>query len=364
MKAKKQLAILCVLALALLMPTAAQADFGLQSFGFTMTNEDATTDFQAGSHPYQTTLSFTMNQDAEEQPEGVLRDLIVNLPAGLIGNPTALPRCPGAAFEGVLPHCSGDTQIGVVSIHISGGIEAESPVYNLTPPNGVAASIGTSLANNNSFQEASLRSDGDYGIDISDITLPNKPIQSITETVWGVPAAASHDPERQCFEPGNPNTIDGCPSNIAPAPFLSLPTSCGEALETTLHVDSVEEPGVFDSLSAIPEEGGEAAGMSGCNQLEFKPTITAQPTTNLADCPSGLDFNLHQPQNEDPRPRHRRPQGHHRHPARRASRQPLLGQRPGPAPGPDRLPARRAGRATSPRAPELPRRRQARHGAK
>ena len=43
----------------------------------------------------------------------------------------------------------------------------------------------------------------------------------------------------------------------------------------------------------------EAPAMSGCDQLDFSPTIEAKPTTNLADSPSGLDVHVHVPQNQD-----------------------------------------------------------------
>ena len=39
--------------------------------------------------------------------------------------------------------------------------------------------------------------------------------------------------------------------------------------------------------------------MSGCDQVDFSPTIEAKPTTNLADSPTGLEVHLHIPQNED-----------------------------------------------------------------
>jgi hypothetical protein len=304
--ARKQLAAgagLALLLIALLIPAGSQAAFGLKSFGAVAENFDDTTDFQAGSRPHEWTLSFEMNQDGEgvqAKPEGTLRELIVDLPAGMVGNPTAVPRCPAADFEGQNPRCSGNTQIGTVRIRLT---EFENtvrlPVYNLTPPNGVPASVGFSIINYNSFQEASLRSEGDYGITVSDITIPTSvEIQSVTETIWGVPADPSHDPQRFCIVNGIGS--EGCASDLPPTPFFTMPTSCGEPLETTIHVDSLENPGVLESKTVLSEEGGEPAGLSGCNQLEFKPTIASQPTTNLADSPSGLDFTLHQPQNEDP----------------------------------------------------------------
>jgi hypothetical protein len=303
--ARKQLASylgLALLLLALFAPPGAQAAFGIKSFSAIATNPDGSADFQAGSHP-DYTVTFTMNQDGEFHPEGTLRDAIFELPPGLVGNPTALPRCSGERFEGQEAYCPGDTQIGVAHVRIRGiSNVTTNPLYNLTPPNGVPASIGFSVAGFNSFQEASLRSDGDFGIDIADITVPtNIAIQSFTETIWGVPADSSHDAERQCVDSNGHGTV-GCPSNVSPViPFFTLPTSCGGPLETTLSVDSLENPGVFDRKTFLSaDEGGEPAGMDGCNHLEFKPSIVSQPTTNLADSPSGLDFVLHQPQNQDP----------------------------------------------------------------
>jgi hypothetical protein len=38
---------------------------------------------------------------------------------------------------------------------------------------------------------------------------------------------------------------------------------------------------------------------TGCDQLEFDPKIDVKPTTNLADAPTGLEFEMRIPQNED-----------------------------------------------------------------
>jgi hypothetical protein len=296
--AKKRLTAsvgLALLLCALLLPASSQADFGFNNFSVTAKNQDGTTDFQAGSHPYEWTLSFEMNQNAEGEPEGRLRDLIVDLPAGMVGNPQAMPRCSGAQFEGFTTNCPANTQIGIARVPTYGIGEAVFPVYNLTPPNGVPGSVGFSVVNKNSFQEASVRSDDDFGLTISDITIPTSvPIQAIKETIWGVPADPGHDTERgRC---AGTEAVDSCPSDQPPTPFFTLPTSCGKPLKTTLHVDSAQNPGVFETQTVLSEEGGEPAGLAGCNQEEFKPSISSQPTTTLADTPTGLAFNLHQPQ--------------------------------------------------------------------
>jgi hypothetical protein len=296
------IAAVTVLAAFLCGPVPAQAAFGLKDFSVSVTNEEGGVEQRAGSHPYAYELNFEMNQDSKGNPEGALRDLIVDLPPGLVGNPQAVPRCSGADFEGSFPHCPGNTQIGVAEIHLAGGIKAFSPIYNLTPPLGVPASIGTSLANQNSFQEASLRS-GDYGVSVSDITIPSDAqIVAITETIWGVPADPDHDPERQCIPAGGGSTIVGCASDVPVVPFLTLPTTCDAPLKTTLLADSVEEPGDFltrsgyDSKSVLSlGEGGNPAALVGCDVVPFSPKIAAQPTSRLAEGGSGLDFELRLP---------------------------------------------------------------------
>jgi hypothetical protein len=42
--------------------------------------------------------------------------------------------------------------------------------------------------------------------------------------------------------------------------------------------------------------------ITGCNALQFDPTIEARPTTNVADSPTGLNVDLHVPQPKDPEP--------------------------------------------------------------
>ncbi|HTR74156.1 MAG TPA: hypothetical protein VMH33_02720 [Solirubrobacterales bacterium] len=279
----------------------AQAAFGIQSLTATPYNADHTIDLRAGSHPFEYNLRFVMNQDAEGTPEGTLRDLIADLPAGMIGDPQALPRCSGADFEGAVPHCPGDTQIGIARVSVASIPEtATVPVYNLTPPQGVAGSIGLSIVEFNSFQEASLRP-SDYGIQVSDITIPTElEIQSVSVTIWGVPMEASHDAQRKCFTASG--AVEGCESEVAPEAFFTLPTSCGEPLKTTVSVDSVQEPGRFVSTTVSSlGEGGLPAGLHGCDRPPFEPTITSQTQSPAADSPTGLDFDLRLPQQALPK---------------------------------------------------------------
>jgi hypothetical protein len=291
---------ICLAAVAALaMPVGAQAAFGIAGFSVTALNRNGTPDLQAGSHPYEFSVKLQLNLDSEGNLEGKLRDLIADLPTGMIGNPQAVPPCSGADFEGVATHCPGDTQVGVAYVRVAGSTGAATvPVYNLTPPPGIPGEIGFAPININSFQEATLRPD-DYGIRISDLSVPSdKPIESIIETIWGVPAEASHDALRFCPVPGTADQLEqGCRSQVPPEAFLSLPTSCAGPLAMNVSVHSVE--GAASSTSAyLPGNGGLPEGLSGCERLPFSPSLSVQPQTGSAESPTGLDFHLHVPQTQ------------------------------------------------------------------
>jgi hypothetical protein len=281
----------------------ALASFGINSLAASARNQDGSVDLGAGSHPFEYTVSFEVNQNKEPEPapEGKLSEIIVALPPGMIGGPLATPRCTGAQFEGQTGNCPGDTQIGVARVKLFGLETTVTPIYNLIPPQGAPFGAGFSLIGFNSFQNAAIRTGGDYGATVSDITLPaDLLIQSVKETFWGVPADSGHDSERgqQCLNGAQP-----CPVAFqgAHAPFLTLPTSCTGPLSTTATIRSVEEPGVSHSETIKSlGQGGAPEGISGCERPGFEPRLTSQPETTAADSPTGLHVNLHIPQSQDP----------------------------------------------------------------
>jgi hypothetical protein len=220
----------------------------------------------------------------------------LELPPGFVGDPQALPECQRPDFNmGLVPNCRGNTQVGVIDVEGEQGIlNAETAIYNLTPSPGSAATLGTSVRNFNTYQEGSLRTGGDYGIDISSFTVPAQvEIQKAVVHIWGDPMASVHDPHRTCRNPVDPEdpALVGCSSDTEPAPFLTLPTSCTGPLKTTLHVGSLtgaSDEATFETTS----------GLQNCEALHFTPTITARPETAAADSPTGLAVGIHIPQSQ------------------------------------------------------------------
>jgi hypothetical protein len=233
-------------------PQAANASFGILpgSFSATPLNEDGTTDAEAGSHPFSYAVSFEMNHDSNQDAEGSARDIFVNLPSGMIGDPAALPQCPLSDFDGKVANCPGDTQVGILNAVFrepnGATLTPGGPVYNLVPPKGVAASFGFGGLGFTAVENASLvHNTNGYVVGVSTNNVSHGSLLSVAETIWGVPAASAHDAERECFV-GHV----GCPSEAPPTPFLTLPSDCNGGTATELAADSVEFPGEYLSAES------------------------------------------------------------------------------------------------------------------
>jgi hypothetical protein len=295
MTRRHRFALFASLTALLVLPAAARAGFGFVpgSLSATALKSNGTVAQQAGSHPFSYTVGFQFNTDSGGELEGgAARDIIVDLPPGLVGNPLAVPRCSRQDFAGTLPRCPLDTQVGVVRAIDLGLGEVRLPVFNLAPPPGSAAQLGASAVQFNALQNASVRSEEGYGVRVGAFNLPVDLI-SATEVIWGEPADSAHDDER-----GSAALDLGIPgkSTAPKLPFLTLPTSCEAPPEITISADSKLNPGAFVEQSAVAlDDGGNPAALTGCESVPFAPGISAAPTSRLAQNPSGLDFELKLP---------------------------------------------------------------------
>jgi hypothetical protein len=273
-------------------PAVAEAEFGFVpgSASVTAVNRNGTVTTRASSHPYAFVAHVDLNADKDGKPEGGdMRSARALLPPGFYGNPEAAPACPRQEFEGGIPNCSDNTQVGVLRAVVAGLSEVEGPIYNVNPPHGIAAELGfSSPAGLVVHQYATLDTEHEYRFHVvaSDIPLG---VTTVTETIWGTPADPAHDPERG-------GSLQGAASDAPLLPYLTLPVNCRNPLTTLLQADSVLAPGVFAQIEApIVDAGGNPTPMTGCESVPFEPTIAAKPTTRLAESPSGLDFELHLP---------------------------------------------------------------------
>jgi hypothetical protein len=270
--------------------------FGIESFAVEPFDRQGSPITQAGSHPYAMRVSFsltTTEPESNAEPRSVtanLRTVQVHLPPGLIGNPRAVPQCRPDQLSP--RECPAPSQVGMATVQSARGVSEFGPVYNLLPPEGVAAQLGARFNALASVRiDAGVRTGSDYGIDTDSIFVTaDEGVERVEVTIWGVPADESHFAERFCPGAGLPECASGAPLK----PFLTTPTSCTGPLLASLAVDAWQEPGNFVSADA------EMPAMAGCGRLDFSPSIQAQPETTASDSPTGLRVNLHLPQNENP----------------------------------------------------------------
>jgi hypothetical protein len=302
--------------------------FGVEEYELLSEQEGGTLDTQAGSHPFQETTAIAVNENAdvnpveelhaEVLPAGHVKDLSFHWPAGLIGNPSAVPRCTAAQFnaavqspEGfIINGCPPQTAVGVAMVTVDetfGEIAVntyEQPVFNLEPGNGEPARFGFVIeaAVLPVFIDTAVRTGSDYGVTATTRNITQiGSVLSTNVTIWGAPGDPRHDASRgwTCLEATRGLKEPGrCNPSEEPQPpaFLSLPTSCTGQLHSSVLGDAWEAPEPPDALPQLAEFTMPA--LDGCNRLPFSPTLTVKPDTSAGSSPSGLNVDVHVPQEQ------------------------------------------------------------------
>jgi hypothetical protein len=275
----------------------------------------------AGSHPYAYTTNFAVNTTGQLIGErevlapagGDLKDVRVVLPTGFVGDPTSTPRCSQRQFNTIdtianpdntfytRNECPDGSAVGMIILRQLEGHGAilPLPIYNLVPPKGMPAQLAFHVLKAPFYIDTELvRDGGDYRI-VAAVrnTSEVERVTAASVTIWGVPGDLSHDRLRgSCLADQTDRRMSrgSCGAGVPVKPFLRLPTSCQSPLVSQMSFNTWPNPGAFiDTTSTEPPPVG-------CESLSFTPTISAQPQTTVADSPSGLRFNLHVPQNDDP----------------------------------------------------------------
>lgn len=232
------------------------ATIGIGAFGATeasaaisVSNVQATpASVQAGANA-DLALSFDL-------AGGQLKDLVIHLPPGLVGNPLATPTCTEAQLNA--DACPAASDVGDISNDVQiGGLApqtATGQVFNVVPRQGEPARFGFVLnappADKIVLQSPASLRPGDFGLDTTLNDLPT------TATVAGIQL---------------PITITGVDLNLKgqvgspPQGFLRFPTSCGT---NTIKVDA----------TAYDASTGSAQGAfqtTNCEALPFSPQFGA-----------------------------------------------------------------------------------------
>jgi hypothetical protein len=265
---------------------------------------------KAGAHPGLFTVPFDFNSEISDpvklptlarESESV-RDLHVDLPAGFIGNPSAVGECSQAEFT--MNECPRSSVVGrddLIVFPISGGeeeyLQLSSSVYNLAHPRGTITDIAFVVGGNPVHTKVSLDPANRYAITSATPQI-NETVPPYNQkiTLWGTPADHSHDSEG-CNSHQLIVTDVECATDLPARPFLSLPSQCeADNSFRVHHYDSWQHTGVFgpDINYTLPGK------MTGCDLPRFEPEVEIEPTGKQANTPTGLDVHVKIAQNENP----------------------------------------------------------------
>jgi hypothetical protein len=303
------LAGICLFASA---SAAKAAPYGIESASAELSTN------QAGAHP-NLKIDFKLtNEEATGSPQFATKTVVTNLPPGLVGNVTNFATCDIAdvirTTNSTTPEnyeaCPRTATVGYMDVAIRYGyfpfgFTLRQRVYRLPSNPGEPAAFGTSVLSQPIRLTAAVRSDGDYGLTVTADQLPEPARTATVSTVfWGVPADHQGGGATAPMFDGNPifqtepygpgqyfgNPLEGMPRT----PLLTNPTSCtGQELTTGLGVVSWGETGKLITA------GMNTPAITGCEHVEFKPTISVKPNSQTAGQPSGLQVDLKVPQTND-----------------------------------------------------------------
>jgi hypothetical protein len=295
----------CTALLLLVVPASAQAAFGISSFDASILTEGGIPATQAGSHPVSLNLDVQLKQSGPLS-DADLRDLSLELPPGLLENPTALPFCTQAAFATPRsspweePSLSGEscpdrTQIGIVTLASSyaGGETRSFGLFNLAAPPGRPSEFGFNAYGIPFIFVPQIRQgEGDYGVTLEAHDLSQVlGISDLDLTIWGTPWSILHDTQRgNCLNEEEPSfgwakCSTGRPAKNPPLAYLTLPTSCEGSLAFSATATSWQEPVLVRSSAFL-------SPLSACGSLDFAPEAHAALINARASSPSGYQFKI------------------------------------------------------------------------
>jgi hypothetical protein len=290
--------------------------FGVAAFSAENTGVGGLVDAQAGDHPYETTVSFSMNtadgtlyHGTYEDSGGLfglsahVKDTVVDVPAGVTGDPTVVERCP--QYKLSAEQCPTSTQIGIAKINImdrpqkAGAInEYGYPIYNVVPEKGYPAEFAILVTDLKVLVPlyVSVLPENDYEVRVTTPGIPEagSPVD-VTVTFFGTP-----ETDTNVY-----NEYRTAVTGVAPIAFLDNPVDCAAGPQTAMmYADSWENPGPWlaDGQPDLSDPRWASrsttmfASLEGCELLQFNPSLSVLPETSRADEPAGTSVELHLPQ--------------------------------------------------------------------
>jgi hypothetical protein len=270
----------------LVVPAGAQAGFGVRLFeaGTCKTNVPECTytsphsQFftQAAGHPPLGITTFELNHKEgllNEEPEGAIKRVRIDVPPGLAANPQALPQCSEGQFGE--DKCPASSQVGTTEITAwlsATRTTVTGTVYNLTPPPekhipllfGIHVEVPL-VANEHIFLVGHVDWSGDFHeyFEIDNISKALPVLKS-----------------KLLFN-----------GNAGKGNFITLPSVCSSTTTSYIEVESYEG-------AVARGETHTPVGVEGCGEVPFAPSVLLTPEAGSADAADGATIDVHVPQNE------------------------------------------------------------------
>jgi len=273
------------------------APFGISAFGFAAHDASGLLDTQADDHPYGVTSTVNLNTLLVNHPFTPLgfgsveapRDVVVYLPPGLVSDPLAAAQCTdeqlvaqGGVTENECPPASRVGQVVLFSnarvFSSTSGFNVTS-LYNMGPEAGYPAKLGFKAF--------------DVAVSMYASVVHTSSGYAVRVATAGVPRAIPIEGAALMFF-GDPRTADGEPSSSAQA-FFTNPGDCGAGpLMTRVQVDSWVHPRRWVSGESVAYPR-----ITGCDLLQFEPSVDMHPEVMQAETPSGYEIKIKVPQNPE-----------------------------------------------------------------
>jgi hypothetical protein len=289
---------LCAAALATLTAGRAKTSEPIEAFAvYTSTS-------QAGGHP-DLESQFTLASPGD--PEAA-KNVSVNLPEGVFGDPNAVPRCTSVEFA--LAECPSFSQVGKITLTANylgnpNYLLGTAPVFTVEPRSEEESARLSFIVPGLNIPiniPVAVRTGSDYGLRMTVTGITQEiPLRSGAINVWGFPADPVHNDER--FAKGSPGNPAGCIGSVGAGctgphssavpirPFIDNPTVCtGLPLAVSLDVQTYQDPGHSSHATA------QYPPTTGCENETFNPVLEMQLTTGNTDSASGLELEMKAPQ--------------------------------------------------------------------
>jgi hypothetical protein len=352
------LSVLTVLGLAIFAPSA-QGAFGLLpgDGGFEVVatepddpavvlggEADGGPDSLAGSHPYalKAEINFSPGPGSPGVPtsDGDVKDLRLDLPAGMVENPSVVARCQVAQFNTPRQtpfgpsrsgeNCPDESQVGILTLRssVAGGETRSFGLFNLVAQGGSGPLIGASpYGIPLTFARRVDNTGGVYRPALQIRDFPQAfDVSGLGIELWGNPWSAGHDLQRgdclneadpangfgtaavledesrkrpppqgsgepeSTYVPGTCSIGDPYLQATVPRAYLTLPSVCEGPLSYTLTVSSWQGETVSRTSESHDEDG--PLPLEGCTIKSFRTVATVAPLSDRTTSPSGLNFDL------------------------------------------------------------------------